>query len=355
MFLHQLITPLYKGKGSKCQAVNYRPISLTSHIIKVFERVLRDKIVTFLEENCILSDNQHGFRKGRSCLSELLAHYEEILTNANNGEGTDTVYLDFAKAFDKVDHQLLLKKLQSIGIKGKLLNWLKAFLSNRKQEVVIDGFKSFVWAVLSGVPQGSVLGPILFLIFINDIGTSLHDSKLKSFADDTKLSRNVSCQADAVKLQHDLNRVMEWSVANNMALNEEKFQFLKHNYNFDPNITKLPFGHYNSCYKTLDSILIECSSTVKDLGVTFSSDSTFNIHIANIVKKAKNQAAWILSVFKTRRKAEMMEFYKTYVRSHLEYCCPLWNPSGPSSLTSIKLLEGVQRTFTYLRFLHCMV
>ena len=91
MFLHQLITPLYKGKGSKCQAVNYRPISLTSHIIKVFERVLRDKIVTFLEENCILSDNQHGFRKGRSCLSELLAHYEEILTNANNGEGTDTV------------------------------------------------------------------------------------------------------------------------------------------------------------------------------------------------------------------------------------------------------------------------
>ena len=346
MFLHQLITPLYKGKGSKCQAVNYRPISLTSHIIKMFERVLRDKIVDFLEENCILNNNQHGFRKGRSCLSELLAHYEEILRNANTGEGTDTVYLDFAKAFDKVDHKLLLKKLESVGIKGKLLNWLKAFLSNRKQEVVISGFKSFMWAVLSGVPQGSVLGPILFLIFINDIGDSLLNAKLKSFADDTKLSCPISCQADSDKLQEDLTRVMEWSVVNNMALNEEKFEFLNHHYKFDTSILELPFGYYNSCYKTMNSTLIESSNTVKDLGVTFSSDSTFKAHIASIVKKAKNKAAWILSVFQTRSRFEMMEFYKTYVRSHLEYCCPLWNPSGPGSITSIKMLEGVQRTFT---------
>ena len=346
MFLHQLVTPLYKGKGSKCQAVNYRPISLTSHIIKMFERVLRDKIVNFLEENCILNQNQHGFRKGRSCLSELLAHYEEIMRNANTGEGTDTIYLDFAKAFDKVDHKLLLKKLTSVGIKGKLLNWLKAFLSNRKQEVVIDSVKSFVWAVLSGVPQGSVLGPILFLIFINDIGNSVLNAKLKSFADDTKLSCTISCQADSEKLQDDLNRVMEWSAINNMALNEEKFEFLKHHYNFDPTILELPFGHYNSCYKTMNSTLIECRNTVKDLGVTFSSDSTFKAHIASIVKKAKSKAAWILSVFQTRRRLEMMEFYKTYVRPHLEYCCPLWNPSGPGSLTSIKMLEGVQRTFT---------
>ena len=347
MFLHQLITPLYKGKGSRCQAVNYRPISLTSHIIKVFERVIRDKLVSFLEENNIISPNQHGFRKGRSCLSELLSHYEDILENANNGNGTDTVYLDFAKAFDKVDHHLLLKKLEAIGIKGKLLSWLKSFLYNRKQEVVVDGIKSFIAAVLSGVPQGSVLGPILFIIFINDIAKSLHTSKLKSFADDTKLSRSISCQSDSNLLQEDLSKVMEWSLENNMSLNESKFEFLKHNYNFDSNMMELPFTYFNSCYKTMNSTLIDCNQTsVKDLGVTFSSDSTFNTHIANIVKEAKNKASWILSVFKTRNKYDMMVFYKTYVRSLLEYCCPLWNPSGSNSITAIKLLEGVQRTFT---------
>ena len=122
MYLHQLITPIYKGKGSKCKPANYRPISLTSHIIKVFERVVRNKLVAYLEENNLISENQHGFRKGRSCLSELLAHYEDILLNANSGNGTDTVYLDFAKAFDKVIHGLLLKKLEKVGIKGKLLN-----------------------------------------------------------------------------------------------------------------------------------------------------------------------------------------------------------------------------------------
>ena len=346
MFLHQLITPLYKGKGSRCQAANYRPISLTSHVIKLFERVIRNKLVNFLEENYILNPNQHGFRRGRSCLSELLAHYEEILENANNGKGTDTVYLDFAKAFDKVDHCLLLKKLKAIGIKGKLFNWIKAFLSNRKQEVVVDGFKSFIFAVISGVVQGSVLGPILFLVFINDISSTLCTSNLKSFADDTKLSQSISCQTDANKLQDDLNRVMKWSIENNMALNESKFEFLKHNYSFDSSLMEMPYSYFNSCYKTLNSSLIDCKDTVKDLGITFSSDLNFRVHIANIVKQANNKAAWILSVFKSRSKNDMMMFYKTYVRSVLEYCCPLWNPSGPNAITSIKLLEGVQRSFT---------
>ena len=119
------------------------------------------------------------------------------------------MYLDFAKAFDKVDHQLLMKKLEAIGIKGKLLNWINAFLSNRKQEVVVVGFKSFIYSVLSGVAQGSVLGPILFIIFINDIANSLCDCKLKSLADDTKISNSISCHEDAIKLQEDLNRIME--------------------------------------------------------------------------------------------------------------------------------------------------
>ena len=208
MFLHQLITPIYKGKGSKCSAPNYRPISLTSHLIKIFERILRNKLVDFIECNNKINPNQHGFRKGHSCLSELLCHYDEIMTNANNGKGTDTVYLDFAKAFDKVDHKLLLKKIHSFGIRGKLLKWLEAFLTDRKQEVAVEGFKSFISAVISGVPQGSVLGPILFLIFINDITDTVINSKLKCFADDTRLSKAISIERDASLLQEDLDKVM---------------------------------------------------------------------------------------------------------------------------------------------------
>ena len=345
MYLHQLINPIYKGKGSRCEAENYRPISLTSHIIKVFERVIRDKLVKYLEENHIISPNQHGFRKGRSCLYELLAHFEDIMLNANRGEGTDTVYLDFAKAFDKVDHNILLKKLERVGIRGNLLNWFKAFLSNRKQEVVVEGLKSFIYDVLSGVPQGSVLGPILFIIFINDMADSLESVKLKSFADDTKISRSICNQSDANKLQEDLDRVLQWSEDNNMLLNDKKFEFLKHSYSFDSTLMELPESYYNSCYKANTS-LIECSDAVKDLGVTFTSGLSFNEHIANIVKKASNKASWILSIFRTRSKFEMMFLYKIYVRSNLEYCCPLWNPSGPNSVTSIQKLEGIQRTFT---------
>ena len=346
IFLHQLITPIYKGKGSKCAAPNYRPISLTSHLIKVFERVIRKQLVDFLEKNNKINPLQHGFRKGHSCLSELLAHYEEIMKNANDGKGTDTVYLDFAKAFDKVDHSILIKKLQNIGIGGNLLRWIKAFLSNRKQEVVVNGFKSFIFTVLSGVPQGSVLGPILFIIFINDIADSIKHSTIKCFADDSRVSREISNQNDACLLQEDLNRIMKWSLENNMMLNEEKFEFLKHSYSFDSTLLELPFCHFDTCYKTLNGSLIESTDTVKDLGVTFSSNMSFDRHIANAIKQANSKSAWILSVFRTRRKKEMLFFYKTYVRSCLEYCCPLWNPSGANSVGLIHKLESVQRNFT---------
>ena len=131
-----------------------------------------------------------------------------------------------------------------------------------------------------------------------------------------------------------------------MELNENKFEFMNHGYNFDPVFSELPYSHYRSCYKTLNNTLIESSTLIKDLGITFSSDSSFSTHISNIAKKATNKAAWILSVFSTRNQYEMLFLYKTYVRPNLEYCCPLWNPSGPNSVGQIQTLEAVQRSFT---------
>jgi hypothetical protein len=139
----QKIVPVFK-KGSKTEAQNYRPVSLTSHVIKIFERVMRKFLVHWLEANNLLSKHQHGFRKSKSCVTQLLAHIDSILNMLMEGANADVIYLDFAKAFDKVSHKILLKKLENLGIGGKILTWLKSFLSNRFQSVSVEG--KLCWA-----------------------------------------------------------------------------------------------------------------------------------------------------------------------------------------------------------------
>ena len=188
------------------------------------EKIIRNAIVKHMTENDLFSKAQHGFIKGKACVTQLLEFLEDISQAIDNGEDVDVVYLDFCKAFDKVPHKRLLKKLHGYGIRGRIYNWVKKFLSGREQRVFVNGAYSSK-DVTSGIPQGSVLGPVLFLVFINDLPDVI-EVLIKLFADDAKIYAVVSNQADNDKVQHSLNRAVNWADIWKMLFNIIKYHNL---------------------------------------------------------------------------------------------------------------------------------
>jgi hypothetical protein len=329
------IIPIHKG-GSKAIPKNYRPIALTSHLIKIFEKVIRNVLVSYLDKYDLLNATQHGFRIGRSCLSQLLEHFDKITKLMEEGHEVDVVYVDFAKAFDKVDINIAMRKIRSLGITGLLAEWIHCFLSHRTQKVVVNSIKSSSQEVISGVPQGSVLGPLIFLILIGDIDQDIVSAFLSSFADDTRIGREVDCEQDADSLQNDLQSIYKWCEKNNMSFNSDKFEYMA--YSRNPTIDT----SYKSAYVDNNGDVIQKSEHVKDLGVYMSANGTFTYHINNTASKAKQMCGWILRTFSTRTCLAMITLYKSLVLPQLDYCSQLWNPS---TAAEINILELVQRTF----------
>ena len=339
---YQHISPLYK-KGSKSVAGNYRPISLTSHIAKTFERVVRSQLVDYFESADLFNDSQHGFRRGRSCLTQLTRHLDYVLNSLNSLLEVDVIYLDFEKAFDKVDIGVLIEKLKKYGVKGKLLAWIESFLRGRKQTVMVDGTCSSFADVLSGVPQGTVLGPILFLIYVIDLESVLQHGTSLSFADDTKISAAIRSMVDKINLQEDLNNVISWADLNNMSLHQAKFEVINYKLNHTSSLRELPLSAENYLYQLSDGRSIDPSHTVRDLGVLLSSDGSWSAQIARVVSEARRVAGWTLGAFKSRSPRVMMTLYKSLVRPHLDYCCTLWSPT---KIGDISRVEDIQRAFT---------
>ena len=328
------ITPIHKG-GSRAETVNFRPISLTSHIMKTFERVMRRTLVNFLELNLKVDPKQHGSRSGRSTLSQLLQHHDEILAALENGDNIDSIYLDFSKAYDKVDHGILLHKLKALGITGKLGKWILSFLTGRYQVILVDGRKSKLTLLISGVPQGSVLGPLLFLIFIGDIGEGV-TAKVLIYVDDSKVKDVVTNEEDVEKLQANLDKIYKWEERNNMKFNGGKFQIVRYGANQELKD--------NSLYFTGEMAeVIEQVSTVKDLGITLTDDAKFEEHIEKVAKKSRQKCGWLLRSFYSRNENFLKHMFKTLVQPHIDYCSQLWSPPEGQHLDKI---EGVLRNFS---------
>ena len=262
-----------------------------------------------------------------------------------NHAGVDVVYLDFAKAFDRVDYNVLTRKLKAIGITGYVLKWLADFLIGRRQKVKVCGKLSSEGPVHSGVPQGSSLGPLLFLIMVSDIDSCVDQAIVSSFADDTRMLMKINGEEDCGKMQDDLNKIFKWASCNNMKFNAKKFELLNYsgrNRNLQLINENTRLFNYPQ-YFDPEGNTIRSVEKLRDLGVTISCDANFVAQINKSVSKASRQAGWILRVFKTREPLAMKTLFKSMVLPHVEYCCPLWSPT---KIGLVQQIEAVQRTFT---------
>ena len=331
------VVPIYKRKGKKTEIESYRGISLQPIFAKVFEGFVNKSLRLHIDRFII--QNQHGFLPFKSCNSNLLSYTDFITKTFDRKCQTHSIYTDFRKAFDLVPHHLLLLKLKKqFGVQGIVNNWFQSYLSDRYQRVVIKGVHSDWFAVTSGVPQGSILGPTLFMMYINDVLSSIKYSELLLFADDAKLFKEISSLSDCLLLQHDINSFHSWCNVWCMQLSIDKcftMNFsLKRKYDiiFDYKINNVILKHVNE---------------TKDLGVYFKPNFNFSYHISKIVTKSYQMLGFMKRVTKDFTSDLCLNsLYNSLVRSRLEYCSQVWSPTCP---TSIKKLESVQkRYFKYL-------
>ena len=349
-----IITALFK-KGSRNTAANYRPISLTSIICKLLERIITETIIKHLKENLIYDKRQHGFTSKRSTVTNLLEALNIWSEALSHNLPVDIIYLDLEKAFDKVPHHRLILQLQRYGISGKVLQWIKSFLSGRTQAVRVGGAISQEMPVTSGVPQGSVLGPVLFLIYVSDI-SSLVQNFVSLFADDTKLFSYLletlveNHQYSTESIQEDINAVAHWSEKMQMSFNIEKCHSLhlgsnnqKHQYTI-PKVTK---ATTNSNYQAYDYTFHNLAqvSEEKDLGVTVDEKLNFYQHIEGKINKANQMLGIIRSSFKFIDQSIFNLLYKSLVRPHIEYASIIWSPHTKKYK---EMLERLQRRATKL-------
>ena len=302
------IIPIYKRKEDKTDVESYRGISMQPILAKVFERLVKKRLQPHVKS--LISNNQHGFLPKKSCFSNLACYSDYISKHIDMKHDVHSIYTDFQKAFDTVPFNLLLYKLQCrFGICYNEWKWFGSYLENRYQRVVINGIESAWVKVTSGVPQGSILGPLLFIMYIDDLCDQRRNSESLFFADDGKMFRFISCIADCVQFQFDLNQIFEWTKTWRINLHFDKCYFICFS---NRRKNKINYSYY------FGSHAIKTVNTIKDLGVYFTSNLNFKTHIEYIVSKALRMLGFVYRTCKHfNDNSIMLCLYKSFVRSRL--------------------------------------
>ena len=329
------VVPIFKSGDFNC-VTNYRPISKLDIFSKVFESIIHKFLLNNIKSQIILE--QHGFFPKRSVESNLVDYSNYILNSMDQQIQVDSVYTDFSKAFDKISHNILIAKLAEVGVHGDLLRWLTSYIFNRTQIVNVCGHFSEPFTASSGVPQGSHLGPLLFLIYVNDIISCFRHCRFSLYADDLKLYYQIGNITDCYLVQNDLNRLCDYCERNKLVLNTEKCNFIS----FTRNCHIFEYDY------TLKAEKIKNVDHIKDLGIIFDRKMTFSQHVENVVSKANRMLGFILRQCKEFKSVLAMKMlYYAFIHSRLNYASVVWNPQY---IVYINRLEIVQNNF--LRFLH---
>ena len=329
-----IITPIFK-KGDKSEPGNYRPVSLTSIFCKVIERIIITQIIEHIKENGHVCKEQHGFTTGRSVTTNILEALNIWTEALMHQIPIDILYLDYRKAFDTVPHQRLLMQLRSFGIDGDAIRWIEGFLKDRRQKVLVNGSES-EWAnVLSGIPQGSILGPVMFTLFVNDLPNEVN-SIISMFADDTKLYAPLITTETGEMMMTDLSKLEDWAARMQMKFHPAKCKVMHLGNN---NLHKT----YRMKKEDGNMHILETTDVEKDLGVYIDSKLTFTHHVQQKVNTANKILGYIKHTFRNMDMDTFLMLYKSLVRPHLEFASCTWSPHQRFNCDSI---ERVQRRAT---------
>lgn len=324
------VTPIFKA-GDPSMVCNYRPISLLPLPSKIMERNLHNALMDHLLEHDLLSSKQFGFRPGSSTQEALLSATRDWHSVLDDGASVGCVFFDLAKAFDSLPHSLILDALSSVGVQGPLYGWLTDYLSDRRQRVVLDGSISPAAAVTSGVPQGSILGPLLFLLSVDPLLKLSFSitTTTAGFADDTVLYRPIRCTEDKIALQSDVTRVVQWVEESNLRLNKPKTKFMVISRKRQPPSISLFLG--DSAIEQVDSY--------KLLGLTITEDLSWSRHISNTSCKASRLVGFLYRNFRGASSSSLTYLYKALVRPVLDYCGPVWDPHHRCDIDKLEKVQ----------------